>query len=389
MRPLLLPSLVACTGVFAQQWTQLPDFPGTARDDAAAFTIGTDIYVGTGMEVGWGLTADWWKYDIIGATWTQVASLPTSSRQYCAAFSLQEKGYLFGGTDGTDPLNELWMYDPASDAWSQRASLPDQGRYAAVALSNGTEAFVCTGMQTDGTPTNTCWRYDPIADAWYAAAPLPGIARHRATALTDGTIAMAGGADASDQPLADGYRLDGSTWTPIADLPQPRFAGRGSGELFIGGSTSFAQEHADVWHYTGWADSWTEMPAFGGGPRRGGVAAAVVFFSLSAWYHGLGLHGSDRYKDWWKLDMDVGLDEHAGRTIALHPNPAHDRLTITLARQWSAGAYLLIDGPGRIVGQGRIPSTGTIPLDGLAAGRYTIRVGYDGQWAHASFIKLP
>jgi N-acetylneuraminic acid mutarotase len=63
MRPLLPLLLVLGTALHAQVWQQLPDFPGTARDDAAAFSIGNRIHVGTGMEVGWGLTNDWWCFD--------------------------------------------------------------------------------------------------------------------------------------------------------------------------------------------------------------------------------------------------------------------------------------------------------------------------------------
>jgi N-acetylneuraminic acid mutarotase len=56
MRPLLPFLLAVGTTLHAEVWQQLPDFPGTARDDAAAFSIDNKIYVGTGMEVGWGLT---------------------------------------------------------------------------------------------------------------------------------------------------------------------------------------------------------------------------------------------------------------------------------------------------------------------------------------------
>jgi N-acetylneuraminic acid mutarotase len=71
----------------AQTWTQLPDFPGTARDDAATFTINDKIYVGTGMEVGWGLTTDWWCFDRATASWTAIAPLPAAPRQYCTGFN--------------------------------------------------------------------------------------------------------------------------------------------------------------------------------------------------------------------------------------------------------------------------------------------------------------
>src|SRR5436189_985307 len=80
---------------FAQTWTQLPDFPGTARDDAASFSIGGKVYVGTGMDVGFSLTNDWYAFDTWTETWDVTSPLPGTSRQYCSGFSINDFGYLF------------------------------------------------------------------------------------------------------------------------------------------------------------------------------------------------------------------------------------------------------------------------------------------------------
>src|SRR5882672_7516282 len=119
MRGLASLLLVTAHSLCAQLWEQLPDFPGTARDDAASFTLGTDVYVGTGMEVGWGLTNDWWRFDGEEHQWEQITSLPATPRQYCTTFTIGSKGYVFGGLDANGPLNELWVYDPLADSWSQ------------------------------------------------------------------------------------------------------------------------------------------------------------------------------------------------------------------------------------------------------------------------------
>ena len=51
MRFVVLAPLFFALPLLAQTWTQLPDFPGTARDDAAAFNIqeGTNLT----EEQGW------------------------------------------------------------------------------------------------------------------------------------------------------------------------------------------------------------------------------------------------------------------------------------------------------------------------------------------------
>ncbi|MBK9174945.1 MAG: hypothetical protein IPM46_01145 [Flavobacteriales bacterium] len=85
---------------------------------------------GTGMQVGWSLTNDFWRYDSFSQTWSPSTTLPASPRQYCTAQSLFSQGYLFGGLDASGPLSELWSFDSGSQSWIQRASLPGAGRYA-------------------------------------------------------------------------------------------------------------------------------------------------------------------------------------------------------------------------------------------------------------------
>src|SRR5687767_3486653 len=80
-------------------WEPLPNFPGTPRDDAAIFSFGSQIYVGTGMDVSFNLTNDWYRYSVEWNGWSPAASLPATGRQYCSTFVIGNKGYLFGGLD--------------------------------------------------------------------------------------------------------------------------------------------------------------------------------------------------------------------------------------------------------------------------------------------------
>src|SRR5262245_31139986 len=153
----IAPLLLYAGALPAQIWTQLPDFPGTARDDAASFTIGSKIYVGTGMEVGWGLTNDWWCFDTQTDSWTSIAALPSTPRQYAAAFTVADTGYVFGGVDANGALNELWAYRPDQNAWEQRSSMPAEARYACVAVEGWSYGIVATGMLASGSPTSEAW----------------------------------------------------------------------------------------------------------------------------------------------------------------------------------------------------------------------------------------
>ncbi len=390
MRPLLPIVLLIGTTASAQTWQQLPDFPGTARDDAASFTIGSKIYVGTGMEVGWGLTNDWWCFDAATDTWSAIASMPASQRQYCAAFTVNDTGYVFGGKDASGPLNELWMYDPVNNTWAQRASLPAPARYASTAFSAG-QGYIATGITTGGTPTNELWRYEPATDTWEQRAAVPGMPRHRAAAFVNIAPVVTGGADANDQPLADGYRYDvwNDVWTAIAPMPAARFSSRAAKGILVGGSSSFSAEHADAWYYNHFSDSWTDLPDFGGGARRGGVGEWVTNFGLSGFYYGLGLHGADRFNDWWRLDLEVGITEAEPTESALYPNPVADHLTITGSSNTGRIPYAILDATGRTAKNGVAEWGSALHVAELCAGRYLMVLHLPQGERHIPFIKLP
>ena len=58
------------------QWQEMETFIGTARDDAVGFSINGKGYAGSGREIGFALTNDFFEYDPDTAQWTEVASLP-------------------------------------------------------------------------------------------------------------------------------------------------------------------------------------------------------------------------------------------------------------------------------------------------------------------------
>lgn len=377
------------------EWEQLPDFPGTARDDAAAFTIGSRIYVGTGMEVGWGLTNDWHLYDADENWWLSMSTLPAAPRQYCTAFTLGDKGYLFGGITASGAVNELWMYDPAIDAWQARAPLPGPGRYASVSYTRNGLAYVQGGVLADGSITNELWYYAPGSDEWTLLdfvlnAELP--ARHRSAVIKEaGFNIITCGIDALGATSAATYMQLGLGHEYIGQipLPSPRFGARGAANVLIGGASTFAQEHDEVWQFR-WAEGWNQdLPAFAGGPRRGGIAAHVPTGDVNRIYFGLGLHGSNRFKDWWVLNLPVGIEEHAASHVSVFPNPASDALQVRAPNDWICATFTINDMLGRVTASGQLSSAGTIDIASLSPGRYSLRMDNPHSSALTSFIKLP
>lgn len=383
MRP-LLPFLVAFgTTLHAQSWQQLPDFPGTARDDAAAFSIDNKIYVGTGMEVGWGLTNDWWCFDTQAGSWQAIASMPATPRQYCAAFTVNDTGYVFGGIDANGALAELWAYYPLTDQWVQKNSMPAEARYAAAAVEGWDYGIVATGMLASGVPTKEAWKYHPATDTWEQINPVPGPSRHRAAAIQDGGgMLIVGGADSTGTALSDAWSypvwFETGDYYPHAPLPEPRYEMKGGTNyvmVLVGGADSDTTFHDDAWN--GSTGSWTALPPFPGGPRRGGVGAGIDApnFWSNTFFFGLGLdQGLTRHKDWWRLDFPVGIEEGHGSRIGLFPNPASSTVTVTWPDPWPTAWVEVSDAMGRTIRREQVNKGMPVSVGHLFAGRYLVVV---------------
>ena len=394
MRDLVLLTLLVPSILFAQVWQQLSSFPGTPRDDAASFMIGDHIYVGTGMEVGWGLTNDWYRFNMTTDTWEQIASLPASPRQYCAGFTVEGIGYLFGGIDANGALNELWSYVPAEDQWTQKTSLPAEARSACAASEGFGYGIVATGMLASGSATNEAWKYHPQTDSWEQMADVPGPARHRAAGyLANGGMTISGGADQDFNALDDVWLypvfFEINEWMEQQAMPAPRYGHRGgSNGAVIGGASEQLVFHDDVWWSMGL--DWITMPSFPGGERRGGIAHGSEAAITSYMYFGLGLQPENgdfaRKNDWWKMTYTTSIAQIDTTVIDVHPNPASDRINVLNIP--SNATYSIHGSVGDLVSHGRVVN-GSIPINNLAAGRYTVIIELDEQILRSNFIKLP
>ncbi len=148
--------------VFGQGiWNTIPDFPGTARDDAFGFTANGNGYVGTGLDVTFGLKNDVWKYDPSTNSWSQAADFGGTPRQYTASFSIGLKGYVFGGIDLNGVYqNDLWIYDAGANSWAPGNPLPGSGRSGAMGFALNGAGYITTG-RNGLTCFTDLWKYLP------------------------------------------------------------------------------------------------------------------------------------------------------------------------------------------------------------------------------------
>lgn len=384
MRLGFLSLIVASTQLLGQVWTQLPDFPGIERDDASSFAIGTDIYVGTGMDAGFQLTSDWYRYNTLSNTWDPVAALPAAGRQYASTFVLDGNGYLFGGIVAGTATNELWRFDPTGGAWEARASNADSA-FASTAFSLDGAGHVVSGNLASGLPSNFHWVYDAAGDSWTMAMPLPGPPLHRAASFVhNGTAYISGGSLAPLLAVAESYAYLPiiANWETRASLPAPRFSadavGVPDGGVFVCGGTYDPPSvaHNDVWHYIAATDTWEAYPPLPMGTRRGGV---IAFVPPNQVYYGTGSDNAVRYKDWWMLELPVGIEE-AGYSAAfsLFPTVAHTEINIRVALDIGPADVTITDLAGRAVHRTTMTNGSvTIATTSLRVGVYLATV----RWA--------
>jgi hypothetical protein len=90
------------------------DFPGGARYLAAAFSIGTKVYLGLGWDDGDNPRTDFWEWDQATNIWTKLADFTGNPRISAVGVSIGNKGYI--GTGFGDYLmyawQDFWEYDP-------------------------------------------------------------------------------------------------------------------------------------------------------------------------------------------------------------------------------------------------------------------------------------
>ena len=165
-------------------WTARANFGGTARNNAAAFSIGTKGYVGTGIDnlTTFARRNDFWEYDPSTNVWTQRANLTVAGRSQARSFSIGNSGYIVGG-ELSLALQDTWEYNPTANTWTQKANHPSSiNSQTASSFAIGTKGYVCTG-----NTSRTCFEYNPATNTWTQVANLASDARNRATAFAIGS----------------------------------------------------------------------------------------------------------------------------------------------------------------------------------------------------------
>jgi len=133
--------------------------------NAFAFVIGNKAYVGGGIDNNQ-YPDDFYSFD--GTNWAKVASLKSDkdpvydlTRQAASAFVIGNYGYVVGGKKSA-VLNTTWKYDPAKNEWvNKHQALPQNAREGAVAFSIDSKGYLTTGANGSFRFDDT-WVFTPV-----------------------------------------------------------------------------------------------------------------------------------------------------------------------------------------------------------------------------------
>lgn len=322
---------------FGQSWTKLQDFPGTARDDGATFTIANKVYCGTGLQVGWTCTNDFYAFDLTTETWGLTASLPlVASRQYGIGFSMLGRGYVFGGVnDAGSFLNDLWEYNPTTNTWLQKSAMPSVGRSGSVAFVLNDIVYIVGGRTSTQNAIPETWMFNPMTNSWTPLANLPINGTWRGVAFTYNNKGYVGfGRNNADQHNKQFYEYMPSTntWSQVLGYSHIGRAYTGYAQIgnfgyLFGGADSLGFidntfEKIDLSNFSTFLlNSFTSIA------RKG----CMAFVGNNSFYIATGVSTTARFNETWKASDVVSINEGIkDESVLIFPNPAKNKITITL-----------------------------------------------------------
>jgi N-acetylneuraminic acid mutarotase len=304
-------------------WVKTTPFKGSRRSGAIMFTIGNKAFVGLGYD-GDDYATDLYEYDVDLGFWQTKASFEGIPRERAVAFSLNGKGYIGLGYNRDEPTEELkdfWEYDPETDTWKQLNDFGGTARYNAVAFSINNKGYVGTG--NDGSNYNgDFWEYDPSTDTWNEIASYPGQKREEATSFViNGRAYLCTG---RNNGLTDidfwEFNPESKTWTnkrPDDDesyyddftsaarrYNAVSFVVDGKAYIATGLNSGGAADNK-VFEYDPSTEIWDQKTSFEGAAR----SQAIAFVLNNESYLGTGQNSSTRFDDIWKFKPNDEYNE--------------------------------------------------------------------------------
>lgn len=393
--PITLKAIILFTGFivthcvsYGQTWTAKKSLPfgGSGTFGAAGFALNGKVYF-----AGGNISKFFIEYDPASDQWTQKANLPQTTTLWSrgTAFSINGKGYVCLGTDGTNFFNSLWQYDLATNQWQAKKPFPGAARVDISSFVINGKAYVVGGLdETQDLFQDEVWEYDPATDQWTKKQSYP------ATSTTKGIINAFAFAIGNKGYLSCGSDYTGPTsktymydpaldkWTPKAAFTgQPREGGAAftiNNIAWCGlGGKNPVIAYKDFYKYDATTDSWSAAGNFGGNGR----AYVATASAGNKAYTGTGWDMTSSspsafYSDWWEFNAGTSgiSDVQDANTLRFYPNPATDHISFDLPNVANGNySYKIYSLSGQLI-TGGILLTAGLNTSNLEAGQYIIEV---------------
>lgn len=220
----------------ANGWTQLNDFPGTARERLFSFVLGNKGFVGGGVLHTTEKISELWEYDFANDSWTEQAEIPL---QYDTpfGFAIGTDGYAFDRAD-MDP-SKLWRYNSTADTWSQKSVAPADATGIMLEFVIGNSVYLI-----DQAGPQYFWKYTPSTNQWTNLGSPPSV--------FTAAFAMGGFGYASNGGHFYKYNPSNNTWTQeiaptVYSAPVAGFSINGKGYLVS--PWSYSRNYEYVYEY--------------------------------------------------------------------------------------------------------------------------------------------
>jgi Uncharacterized protein conserved in bacteria len=338
-------------------------------------------------------------YDVATNAWFTLQPLPYAVTEAFAG-EVNGKIYVVGGWNGSQGVNFVQEYDPIANAWTQKATMPtSRGLVSGAVIGN--KIFITCGYPGQ---FNTLEVYDPATNSWSTNASAPyGMAQDLGGAALGSNMYVAGGANDSRTTLYDytlQYNTTTNTWSTKAPLPEQRFAGcavayQGKIHYFGGFKTHNAQDVTNTHYiYDEATNAWsTGLPL----PKRlSHVSATVIGNKI---YIGGGMDSSGTLvNDYWEYGLvgDGGGDPPPTTGVAnnpikqaemtVYPNPASNTIHVKLTKMATNARMSICNAVGAVLETKSVDKDVTIfNINALPAGMYIVRYNDNMQ---AGFITV-
>ena len=272
------------------------------RKGLAAAAVGTDLYVGIGVDNTSGNTVNtWYKYNTLTAQWSSAASIPGYGLGFANCVAINGKIYITGGAsiiNGTAFTNTTtFVYDPVTNGWTNNGTNPLSERYggAAFVLDN-IAYYTCGANVSSGALLQTTSAFNAATNTWSSKANFPGGVRVGACSFDIQSYGYVGLGNTSTTYYTDLYQYypTQDVWVQRASLPGsiPSRSGSASFSLidnkgYVCFGYSATADFNNIIRYIPASNSWEALPTISYNNYKAAFGMGVGFGNFAIMGRGI------------------------------------------------------------------------------------------------------